>query len=95
MIEGGRLYKLDSNPLEQVKLKDRVKGEVYYNTEGHGIRWISEDEYERIQVSPLRKGYLITELDPLNLKMFWTLRENDPFFNDEKNVNPYLDDEED
>ena len=95
MIEAGRLYKLDSNPLEQVKLKDRVKGEVYYNTEGHGIRWISEDEYERIQVSPLRTGYLITELDEKNLGMFWTLRMNDPFFNDEKNINPYLDDEED
>lgn len=94
MIEAGRLYKLDSNPLEQVKLKDRIKGEVYYNTEGHGIRWISEDEYERIQVSPLRAGHLITELDEKNLNLFWTLRRNDPFFDDEKNANPYLEDDD-
>lgn len=78
MIEVGRLYELDSNPLEEVINKEI--GGTYYTVEGHGIKYLGDDEYEFQQRTPLNKGYLITELEGKLLDMFWKLRRNDIFY---------------
>ena len=75
MIEFGKLYKKDSSPLEEVV--DRVPDEIYYTVEGHAVKYISDDEFEFINRSPLVSEELITNLDSKLLKMFWSIHRNE------------------
>ena len=81
MIEFGRLYKPDSNPLEEIL--ERESGGIYHTVEGHRVKYLSDDEYVFLQRSPLVSSELMTELDNKNLELFWRLRRNDIFYKGE------------
>lgn len=81
MIEVGKLYKPDSNPLEEVNEKEI--GEIYHTVEGHRIKYLGEDEFTFLQRSPLISTELITGLNERMLNTFWSLRRNDIFYSGE------------
>lgn len=74
MIEVGKLFYKYSMPLKEVV--SPIEGEIYYNVEGHALEYIKEDEYRFVEGSPLNKGYLMIDLTPKQLKLFWTLVKN-------------------
>ena len=74
MIEVGRLYIKNSNPLEEVL--DKERGHIYYTVEGHAVRYISKDEFEFIEQSPLNYKELIFDLTAVQLKLFWNFHKH-------------------
>lgn len=74
MIEFGRLYKENSNPLEEIQ--DKKIGEIYYTVEGHGVKYVKEDEFEFMYRTPLVDSELMTDLSPKLLKVFWAIHKN-------------------
>jgi hypothetical protein len=74
MIEVGKLFYKYTQPLKEVAIPK--KDQIYYNVEGHALRYRGNDEYEFLEGSPLRSGNLITELTPKQLSLFWKLVKN-------------------
>ena len=80
MIELGRVYEEFSNPLKEATSPE--KGEIYYNTEGHKLRYLGDEEFEFVRRTELIDGEQITALDEKQLDLFWRLTKNRPkFFN--------------
>ena len=80
MIEAGKLFYKYTQPLKEVA--EPKQDQVYYNVEGHALKYRGRDEFEFIKGSPLNKGNLITELTPKQLSLFWKLVKNNSIYGD-------------
>lgn len=74
-----RLFKDNSNPLEEVALYDVVNGEIYITEEGARVK--SEDgEFKVIQRTVLSLGESVLHLDagkkPNSLALYWSIMNN-------------------
>ena len=78
MIEVGKLYEPFSEPL---KIIDKPSiGEIYYNTEGHALLCLGDDEYRFLRTSELTYGEIVEALNERQLSLFWILTKNRPKF---------------
>jgi len=74
MIDTGKLYQKYSIPLKEVE--SPKEGEIYYNMEGHALKYKGNNTYEFIEGSPLRIGNVLPKLTELQLDLFWKLVKN-------------------
>lgn len=74
MLELGKIYRRNSMPLEEVK--EPGVDDIYYNEEGHALKYLGNDEFEFITRSPLVPDELISELTRKQLYLFWKLAKN-------------------
>lgn len=71
MLELGKIYKKNSMPLEEIH-KPEI-GLVYYNEEGHALKYLGDNEFEFIRRSELVVDELLSDLTPKQLLLFWKL----------------------
>jgi len=74
-----KFYKPDTNPLVSLKEEEIKAGQMVYNELGQYVKkmYVSDEVYfVEILESVLQEGETMSELTPLQLKLFWSLSRN-------------------
>ncbi len=58
-------------PLEEINNPE--VGTIYYNEEGHALKYLDNNEFEFVKRSPLVVDELVSELNDKQLLLFWRL----------------------
>ena len=74
-----KIFKNNSNPLEEIDFNKVSIGEIFVNNEGTRLKKTSNLSFEIYQSSELQEGEYLDSLEPKLLTLFWKLtnyREN-------------------
>lgn len=74
-----KIFKNNSNPLEEIDFNKVSIGEIFVNNEGTRLKKTSNLSFELYQSSELQEGEYLDSLEPKLLTLFWKLtnyREN-------------------
>jgi hypothetical protein len=74
-MEQIKLYIKNSVPLKAAE--ELIRGEEYFNEEGHCYRYLGDGEFNFIRQSPLHFGEKVVDIQNEEvLKLFWILSRN-------------------
>lgn len=72
-VETAKLYKNNSNPLEEVDFDELKENDLFINSKGNRFRCLSDGKFIMDKSSDLVEGEIVEELTPKQLKLYWNI----------------------
>ena len=68
-----KLYKDNSQPLQEVKIEELKEREVFINSKGHKFKYLKDGKFVMILATYLGDGEVVEDLTPKQLKLYWNI----------------------